>query len=552
MMTFFTGPTRSPFTASALFAIGFFLMPCFAASPCHAAAYESPNIVVILVDDMGYSDIGCFGSEISTPNIDQIANQGVRMTHFYNGGMCVTTRASFMTGKWWPSALRTFNQTPLLPARLGAAGYRSALIGKWHLAGHPLDHGFDHFFGFLGGFADHFRGAKDYWLDRDVFTDFGPDYYSTDALTDRAIEFVHQSSAKNRSKTGRNGNKRNPYFLFLSYQAPHNPLQAPPAAIKRHRGKYLVGWQAIREARFERQKAMGLVPSDAELPPYPQNLPPWDSLSDEQKDLEDLRMSVYAAMVEQVDQGVGRLLQTIDEMGQTDDTLILFLSDNGTDSFSIADKPLLAMGLLPGDPGSNFQPGTGWGYAAVTPWRLYKISQHAGGVTTGAVLRWPGKTGTPGRMTSRPVHMIDLLPTLLDVAQADSPESRKKFNEIDGESFAPLIRGESWRREKPLHFQYMDNRAIRTSKWTLVEVDGSGWELFDNQSDPLETNDVSQHKPEVVKELSDNWLAWWREQKQVKNYKPASTKTGPHYRPQGDRGTGDMYVPSTMPKRLAK
>ncbi|WP_442511977.1 arylsulfatase [Novipirellula sp. SH528] len=518
----------------------FSLMTAFAFTVSFAVANTAyadsrPNIVVILADDMGYSDPGCYGGEISTPNIDQLANEGVRMTHFYNGGMCVVSRASMLTGRWWPNALPNFQETSLLPERLRESGYRSALIGKWHLDGHPMDRGFDHFFGFLSGFADHFAGAPSYRLDREPFTDFGDNYYSSDALSDRAIRFIDDASKQEPN---------NPFFLYLSYQAPHNPLQAPRDDIMQYRGKYAAGWQAIREARFHRQKEMGLVAADAVLPSYPQNLPQWDSLSDEQRDLEDLRMSVFAAMVQRMDRGIGRVMQSIRDNGHGDNTLVLFLSDNGTDSFSVVDEAMLKMDRLPGDPGSNWQPGTGWAYASVTPWRMYKIGQHAGGVTTGAVAWWPGKTGTPGRIDSRAVHMVDVLPTFLDAFGSDA-------DDVAGESFLPILSDTAWHRKRPLYFQYMDNRAIRTDRWTLAEVDGAGWQLFDTQNDPLETTNLAAAKPAVVNELSEKWLKWWCDESGQSAYKPQSTRNSPHYRPQGDWGTGVRYTPSAMPKRLS-
>jgi arylsulfatase A-like enzyme len=495
-----------------------------------------PNIIIILADDMGYSDPACYGGELRTPAIDRLANEGIRISRFHNGGMCVISRASMLTGNWWPKAVPKFRETPLLSEKLHHAGYRSALIGKWHLKEHPMDRGFDHFFGFLNGFSDHFAGGKTYRLDRKPFRDHGPNYYSSDAFTDRAIDFI---------KSPPKGREDDPFFLYLSYQAPHNPLQAPENDIMKHRGKYLAGWQAVREARFKRQKSMGLVPADARLPAYPENLPDWTSLTPEQRDLEDLRMSVYAAMVERMDHGIGRLLDALKQSGTIDNTLILFMSDNGADSFSAADAQMLKQGKLPGDRASNWQPGTGWAYASVTPWRLYKISQHAGGVTTGAIAWWPGKTGRPGRIASSPVHMVDVMPTFLEAAGVSA-------GAMDGESFLPMIQGEPWTREGPMFFQFMDNRAIRTETWTLAEVDGSGWELFNTAADPLENHNLAKTKPEVVADLRKRWLQWWKKESGKSGYVPQSTKTGPHYKPQGDRGSGKPYVPTAMPEELSE
>jgi arylsulfatase len=251
-------------------------------------------------------------------------------------------------------------------------------------------------------------------------------------------------------------------------------------------------------------------------------------------------------MVERMDRGIGRVLQALADSGQAGNTLVLFLSDNGADSFSVMDAPLLKQGKLPGDPASNWQPGTGWAYASVTPWRLYKISQHNGGITTGAIAWWPGVTGRPGRIEAAPVHMVDVLPTLLEAAAPRAPRPA-----VAGESFLPLLRGQPWRRQGPLYFQYMDNRAIRTAEWTLAEVDGQGWELFRIGSDPTENTNLAASHPAVVADLGARWLQWWCGESGAADYSPTSTRTGPHYKPQGDRGSGQPYVPSAMPAPLA-
>jgi arylsulfatase A-like enzyme len=501
------------------------------------AKSAAPNLIVIVADDLGYSDLGCYGGEIATPNLDRLAGEGVRLTRFRNAGMCVVSRASLLTGQWWPRALPHFGITPLLPEKLQDAGYRTALIGKWHLQGHPMDRGFDHFFGFLRGFSDHFEGSRDYRLDREPFEDFGKNYYSSEAFTSRAIKFI---------ETPQPDQSDQPFFLYLSYQAPHNPLQAPREDILKYRGKYLKGWQAIREARFKRQKTLGLVPANVELPAYPKNLPEWGTLTPEQRDLEDLRMAVYAAMVERMDRGIGQLLGALRRSGQADNTMLLFVSDNGTDPFSVVDATMLKRGLLPGDRGSNWQPGTGWAYASVTPWRLYKISQHGGGITTGAIAWWPGEITKRGRLDSSALHMVDVMPTFLEAAGLSGARGA-----IAGQSFVSLLRGQPWQRQGPLYFQYMDNRAIRSASWTLADVDASGWELFQTEHDPLETTNVASKHPDIVKELSAQWQKWWQKESGEADYQAEATSDSSHYVEQGDRGSGKDYVPTTMPAELS-
>ncbi len=507
------------------------------ANDIHSHETTRPNIIIVITDDQGYSDLGCYGGEMHTPFLDRLAREGIRLTHFYNSAMCVASRAAMMTGNYPVSSMPGFRSMPVFTEYLQEAGYRTGLIGKWHLPGDPMDRGFDHFFGFLGGFADHFTGGRDFRLDRTPFHDFGEDYFSTDAFTDRAVEFI-ESVAESDDQP--------PFFLLLSYQAPHNPLQAPREDIMRHRGKYLEGWQAIREARFARQKEMGVVPANAALPAYPGNLPQWESLSPEQKDLEDLRMAVYAAMIEGIDEGVGRVMKTLEGLGMVDDTFVLFMSDNGTDSFSVMDAVFLNRDILPGDRASNYQPGTGWAYASVTPWRLYKISQHGGGVTTGAIAWWPnGIGGEKGRIEPTPIHKIDLMPTLMDITNISV-----RNKSISGESFFSLLKGEAWQRQHPLFFQFADNRAIRTVEWTLAEVDDAGWELFHTMTDPLEDKDLAKEYPAIVNRLAGQWLDWYLKESGKDIYIPNSTKDSPHYSPQGDRGSGDLYVPGAMPEHL--
>ncbi|CAM4204182.1 arylsulfatase [Zobellia roscoffensis] len=502
---------------------------------------ERPNVILIVADDLGYSDLGCYGGEIATPTLDKMAKSGLRLPNMHNAGMCVISRSSMLTGQWWPKVGYGIEAGTNLAQALKEEGYRTGLVGKWHLNDEPNNKGFDYFFGFLGGYSSYFEGSPDYRLNHEKYDDFDNGFYSTDAFSKRAIDFISSESPDTEE----------PFFLYLSYQSPHNPLQAPKEDILKYRGSYLKGWQAIREERIEKQKSMGLIEQETPLPAYPLNLPHWDSLSPEQKDLEDLRMSVYAAMVERMDAGIGRLMKALKSTGKDNNTLVIFLSDNGTDSFSVMDSVFLNRGLLPGEIGSNYQPGTGWAYAGVSPRRLYKISQHGGGVKTGAVAWWPKGIKKTGVLSNQNLHVVDIMPTILEVASKSEVNAFKKnTDDFAGESFLPLLKGESWDRKSPMYFQFMDNRAIRTDKWSLVEVDGSGWELYDVKMDPLETNDLAQYNENKVIELEKDWLNWWKSESDNSNYEPESTGTSPHYKPQGDKGSGEMYIPSAMPKIL--
>ena len=505
----------------------------------YAFSQTKPNIIFILADDLGYSDIGTYGGEINTPNLDKLANEGVKLSNMHNASMCVLSRSSFLSGKWWPKSGKGITKGQNFVQVLQQEGYHTGLIGKWHLEGEPNDKGFDYFFGYLGGFSNYFLGSSDYRLNKTSFKNFGADYYSTDAFTDKAIDFIKPNTTDKK-----------PFFLYLSLQAPHNPLQAPKEDIMKYRGSYLKGWQAVREDRIKKQKALGLVNKDALLPSYPQNLPSWASLTTQQKDLEDLRMSVYAAMIDKLDKGIGRLMDAIKANGLTNNTLIVFLSDNGTDPFSVVDKVMLKNGALPGDVNSNYQPGMGWAYAAVTPYRLYKISQQSGGITTGAIAWGPGIFKKTNIIITNSLHIVDFAPTFLELANAGN--SKKSFKDsLSGQSILGLLKGEKFERKSPMYFQYMDNRAIRTDKWDLVEVDANGWELYDIKNDPYEAINLAKKYPSIVKELNTQWLNWWKTENHTDKYLPTSTKGDYNYKPQGDRGSGAIYVPSAMPDNLS-
>ncbi len=497
-----------------------------------------PNIILIVADDLGYSDLGCYGGEINTPALDGMARSGVRLSNMYNAGMCVISRSSLLTGQWWPKTGYGIENGTNVAQNLKKEGYRTGVVGKWHLQGEPNDKGFDYFFGFLGGYSSYFEGSKDYRLNKEPFNSFDEGFYSTEVFTDHAVSFIENNKSKQ------------PFFLYLSYQAPHNPLQAPKEEILKYRGSYLEGWQAIREARIKNQIKFGIIDAGTPLPEYPDNLPDWDTLTPEQKDLEDLRMSVYAAMVERMDKGIERLLLALEKNDQEENTLVLFISDNGTDSFSVMDDEMLKRNLLPGDVGSNYQPGTGWAYASVAPNRLYKISQHNGGVKTGAIAYWPKGIKNTNKIYTEPLHVVDVLPTLMDLAHIGDKGTVTSGN-LDGSSFVSLLKGGKFKRTSSLYFQFMDNRAIRSNNWSLVEVDGSGWELYNVRKDPLEVNDLSGVMPKKVKKLTKNWLHWWTAVSNKGSYEPENTATSPHYSPQGDRGTGEPYIPSAMPKDLS-
>lgn len=512
----------------------------FAASTGAAHGAERPNIIYVLLDDLGYSDIGPYGGEVATPTLDRLAGEGLRFTDFYNASKCEPTRASVMSGLYWPVAGLGHKRGITLGEAMGEAGYATFAVGKWHLDGNPTDRGFDRYFGHLSGASPFFPPLNpSFRLDDQPFVPDDPAFYSTDAMTDYAIEFIEESHAEASER---------PFFLYLAYNAPHNPLQAPREDILRYRGKYLKGWDRIRQERYQKMVEMGLFdPETAPLSPRPVNVPAWDSLTPEQQDLEDLRMSVYAAMVDRVDQNLARLLAAVDALGKSDNLLVIFMSDNGASPYWRTDKAMLANDKLPGDPKSNWEIGLGWANASNTPYRLYKRNQHQGGVLTPFIAWRPGVITNGGGWVRQPAHVIDLMPTFLDLAGAEYPaRSRGRANPpLPGRSLAPLFRGEAREPHDALYFLLFDHAAIRQGDLKLARVDGRPWELFDLATDRTETRDLAAEKPEVAQDLEQAFNLWLRDIDMVGYNNPT-----PRPDQRDDRGEGADYVPSAMPPHM--
>lgn len=501
-----------------------------------------PNIILIIADDLGYSDLGCFGGEIETPELDRLGMEGLRLTSFYNAGMCVSTRSSLLSGRWHLDCGFGIQRGETMAEALRGAGYGTYAVGKWHLLRHPMERGFERFYGIMNGVSSYFEPNGHFRDDWKPVEATESDFYVTDAFGDKAVGYITEHLKEKGS---------DPFFLYLAFTAPHNPLQAPREVIAKYRGRYLDGWQSVRDKRFARQQAMGIMGHEVELPSYPENLPQWGLLSPMQQDLEDLRMATYAAMVDILDRNVGKVVNHLRKSGQLNNTIIVFMSDNGSDSFSVLDEAMLDAELLPGDRKSNYQPGRGWAYAANTPMRLYKISQHEGGVCTGAIIHWPGTVGA-GRVEHSYAHVIDVMPTLIDLSGADFeglPDSTEN-GPLPGASLVPLLRGESKSTHRTLYFHFMDNRGLREGDWSLVEVDGQGWELYNMEEDRTQKTDLAMTRPELLRVLSAKWDVWWSGYNGGKPYLPTSTIESPHYEPQGDRGSGAFYEPAAIKETL--
>ncbi|QDU86819.1 Arylsulfatase [Pirellulimonas nuda] len=495
-----------------------------------ASAAPRPNVVLIMADDLGYSDIGCYGGEIPTPNLDALAAGGVRFSQFYNTSRCCPTRASLLTGLYQHQAgvghmttegANNFDYgvdgyrgqlnrcCTTLAERLKEAGYHTYMAGKWHL-GHemddrPLQRGFDKFYGSLSGAFSYFSPQGDRYLMRgnDALPPPDPaDYYTTDAFTDEAIGWIEQQKDDA------------PFFLYLAYNAPHWPLHAKPADIEKFVGKYRKGWDALRQERFDRQVEMGLFDKSPGLSPRDAEVRPWDEVPQVQQEQSDYRMAVYAAQVYSVDENIGRLLDALRAAGKMDDTLIVFLSDNGGCA----------------EPGNEFGGGAfrdindpakygavsigrGWANLANTPFREYKSHPQEGGIATPMVAHWPAGIAhnLQGSFVRDPAHIIDVMPTLLELSGAPYPDQVEGnlVPKPEGQSLTPFFTEGSRPQAETLCFEHQGACAARSGKWKAVARYGRfDWQLYDLEADRIEQHDVAAQHPEIVARLDREWRDW--------------------------------------------
>lgn len=516
--------------------LAFSFAACMAAPPVTAKEEDKkPNIIVILTDDMGFSDIGPYGGEIATPNLDRLATGGVKFSQFYNCGKCEPTRAALVTGhQWWTHdpnvAIR--KDSPNIGEVLRTAGYRTMMVGKWHAAGVPFERGFDRHFGFMGGGTDSFLGDASFALDGKPWPVPEKGFYATTALTDHAVKFVREEKAAAPDK---------PFFLYLAYNAPHSPIQAPADVVAKYRGKYLKGWDAIRHDRFEKQKAIGLAGPGWSLPERPANIPAWDSLDEKNRDFEDLRMATYAAMVDCVDQGVGRVMQTLDELKIRDDTLVVFLNDNGA-----SPNDRVRRGGF-GTPDSTWNVGLGWAHASGTPFKFYKRTQHSGGVTTPFIAHWPAAIAPRASFEDQPCHVTDLLPTLVEIAGGTYPADfgGKQHPPLPGRSFAPILKSGATLPARTLHFSLFNNMAVVAGGWRMATAYGGSWELYDLTNDRTETRNLAAERPEKLAGMLALQKAFF-ERPDVR-LRLSSGEREPKYAPgftkEGTRGPGSNESP---------
>lgn len=469
--------------------------------PMVSAADAKPNVILILADDMGYSDLGCYGGEIATPNLDRLAAGGVRFTQFYNSAKCEPTRASLMSGQYWQDAGLGVKQGLTMGQAMRAAGYATFAVGKWHLDGNPVDRGFDHYFGHLSGGSDYFKGNPSHRLDRAPFQP-APDakFYITDANADYAIKFITEAHERQPAK---------PFFLYLAFNAPHAPLQAWPEDVAKYRGRYRDGWDKLRAERYRRQLALGITKPEWALSPRPDTIPAWDTLTEPAKDFEDARMAVYAAQVDRMDQAIGRVLAKVKDLGREENTLVLFLSDNGASPFDHGNRSEREIEpLLAGKARLGY--GLGWANLCETPFRHYKRNMFNGGSSTCCIAYWPAGVKSPGTITEQRGHIIDLMATLVDVGEGKWPAkfAGAAVAPLPGKSLRPILAGQARTAHEALYFQLFDHRAVIAGDYKLVSDWNRPWELFDLAADRTELRDLSKSQPGQAARLEKLWNDW--------------------------------------------
>ena len=494
---------------------------------------KRPNIILIMADDMGYSDIGCYGGEVSTPNIDSLAANGIRFTQFYNTARCCPTRASLMTGLYPHQAdmgwmtIRDLGhdgyhgqlnyRCVTIAEVLRMAGYGTYMAGKWHLTwdklfdgpkdSWPCQRGFDRFYGTIAGSGSFY---KPHTLTRDNTRIEAPKkgYYYTDAISDNASKFITQHSEVRPNA---------PFFLYVAYTAPHWPLHAKGEDIARYRGKYKIGWDELRRRRHKRMIDMGIVDEAWAMTPRDEEVKPWDGVNEVKKNEMDLRMAIYAAQIDSMDQGIGRIVKALEKTGRLDNTLILFLADNGGCAEMLQFRELEDVGEGTGMSYDEFiarlgtddtfaSYGISWANASNTPFRRYKHWVHEGGIATPLIVHWPRRIKARGELRHQPSHLIDIMATCVDITGARYP-AKYKGNEIlpmEGKSLVPAFNNKRIKREA-IYWEHEANKAIRVGKWKLVSRYPGEWELYDMETDRTETNDLAKKYPKRVKKLAKTW-----------------------------------------------
>lgn len=470
------------------------------ASLCSSAhAADRPNILLILADDLGYSDIGSYGSEIETPNIDRLASGGVRFSQFRVTPMCSTTRVALMAGMSFSAAGNgSYEGTLPLPSFLQTGGYRSMMTGKWH-AGNTNPRSskvFNRFFGFIGGMTDCFVGGPDWFDGQQPFKGFGPGFDATTAFTDRGIDYMREALED-----------KQPFFMFVSYNAPHHPLQAQKVTVDKYRGRYMEGYSAIRQKRYARQLEMGLVDPDWEPTGHGVEVRRWEELPEYRKVVEDARMSAYAAMVDEMDQGIGRLIDFLGDAGELDNTIIIFMSDNGGDYNNGSIKT--DADQIPWKARNNPTSSNGWAWVKNTPFNYYKHACHEGALAVPFIVHWPkhlsARAGTINRSS---LSVTDIYPTLLELAGLSYPPANKRLKPLTGKSFVASLK-DNQAFDAPSRFLWFhQSRAWIENDMKAVSLYGGPWQLYDLKRDRTEQKDLAGSQPRLVGQLAAKWQSY--------------------------------------------
>jgi arylsulfatase A-like enzyme len=491
---------------------------------------RAPNVVVMLADDLGFSDLGCYGGEIATPNLDRLATSGLRFTQFYNTARCWPTRGALLTGFYAQQIRRdTLPGIPsggrgkrpgwarLLPEMLAPLGYRSYHSGKWHIDGMPLQTGFDRSY-YLRDQGRYFSPQVHYEDDKKLPpVERGSGFYGTIAIADHAVKYLKEHNAEHAQR---------PFFLYLAFTAPHFPLHALPEDIARYEDRYDNGWKQVRAARWRRMQEIGIVDgrlSEVERdvgPPYdfPEALKtlgpgevnrplPWSELTDQQREFQSTKMSIHAAMVDRVDREIGRVLAQLEAMSALDNTLIFFLSDNGASAEIMVRSDGHDPQAPPGSAASYLCLGPGWSTNCNTPFRRHKTWVHEGGIATPLVVHWPAGIKARGQLRHNVGHVIDLVPTILDVAGGRPLDSwqGEPVPAAPGKSLVPAFARDGTVQRDYLWWLHEGNRALRMGDWKLVAAKGDPWELFDLAQDRAETNNLAAKHPDRVEKMARFW-----------------------------------------------
>lgn len=485
-----TGPHRSQRLTIALLSV--FLGLALAAAACA----QRPNVLLVMVDDMGFSDLGCYGSEIETPTLDRLAAGGLRFTQFYNTAKCHSSRVALLSGQYCMQAGDTALTHCVTSAEvLAEAGYFTMMTGKWHLKKQPTDFGFQRYFGHLSGACNYYKGDNTFRLNGEKWPVPETGFYTTVANVDYAIQFLAEAR-----KTGK------PWFCYIAFNAPHAPLQPLKEDYEKYLGRYREGWDVVRAARVAKQNELGLFGEAIQASPRPAHVRAWDKLDADWQAFEEMRMTAYAGMIDRIDQEMGRLVANLEKAGELDHTLILFISDNGACPYD-RNRGARNLQQKPYDPNIRWADSTGWAWARNTPFRFYKQNQFEGGIATAAIVHWPAGLKTrPGAFVHDPAHLIDVLPTLADVCGAPVPTEwpGRQLRPVSGISLTPVFAGKSL-GQRPLHFLFSQDRGLRDGDWKLVSYRRQPWQLFNIAADRAENHDLAAQHPERVTRMIEQW-----------------------------------------------